>query len=232
MKTLEAGITSRYANPAYAAVHLVEMVNGGTTYRFTDGPADISYGGFTWTHLPFTVGQIVTTDRGVQAVELGFEDQNDVIKALVLLYAMDNWPVVISELWMENGAPVGRVILLDGVTDGVEMNEEGDVSRAAISVTGTLFPEQTLGPRDEFRTQCRFRFKDDRCGHGTALPGAGNTSHTDCPRTYGACIERNNKVRYGGFRWAPTTDTRIKFGPTIEIYLKQRTFVDNRPPVG
>jgi hypothetical protein len=208
----DAALTAHANDKRYTVFQLVELIGPATTYRYTDAPISIVWGGFTWTNVWFSGSELVTDGDGEVTATLTFEDVSRTIRTLALANNLNTFAVRLSEVWADaNNTTFGQDVLLWGKCDGVRCDgSDTEDPRAAITVRG-LFADSAvgIGPLQDFIKNCRYQqFKGPQCKYAGA--------QVFCDRQYSTCLNvMANTINFGGFRFALGADARIQWGTNV-----------------
>jgi hypothetical protein len=215
---------------SYASALIIEFERRTSTgpgtyssvfYRFTNATQAITFNTFVFAKAPFNLSEIITDGKMNESTEVTFEDQNDVFKGLALLYDMLDWKAKVWEVGLDaTFTPTWFKLKIAGRTEGVTWNVTDTKNQTVIGIAHDAIPSVTLGPREDYTSTCRFRFKSARCGYSGIV--------TTCNRLYSTCVTIGNAPRFGGFRHAPTAGAAT----VMQLQARASTFppIDSRNP--
>lgn len=212
MRTLDAGIEAHLADGRYTVFQLCELIGPSTTYRYTDAPISIVWGGNVYTNLWFSISEVVTDADGEVSATVTFEDVSLTIRTLAFANDLNLFSIKVSEVWADTTNTLfGQDTKIYGKSDGVRCEgEDTDSPRAAIAIRG-LFADSAngIGPLQDYTKSCRYQqFKGPQCKY------VG--SQTFCDRQYATCLTTMaNTINYGGFRFALGPDVNIQWGTNV-----------------
>ncbi len=187
--------TLKNTNRARAA-HLLKIVAGATTFRFTDLPESYSFGGFTW--LPYLLwdGQARYT-RGLE-MDGGLVRLSNIDRTLAQDLRDTDFEGAIALLQVLFLDAEEAVTLFDGRIFASELTE----SAAEFRLGSELDPTAFSFPKRDYSALCAWRFKGAECGYVDGVdpndPGTG-LPFVICPKDTTACAARGRTHRFGGF---------------------------------
>lgn len=218
MKTIDSAIAAWYASGAnvkYTVFTVTELIGPSTTYRYTNAPIPITWGGFTWTNLSFALSQMVIDADGEAACTITFEDASRTIRGIALANDLNQFQVKVKEVWAnEANTLFGEDLIFYGSCDGVLCSGEDDPNPSATLALRGLFADsaQATGPTQNYTINCRYeQFKGLQCKYvGAAV---------SCDRLYATCAAMvrtdgtPQQINFGGFRFVLGEGERVQWGP-------------------
>jgi hypothetical protein len=213
MRALPPNIAAHVNDGTYSAVHLVE-IRGAATYRWTDRPGPVTYGGNVFTQQPFVVSEAVADEAGSMALDLTFDDQEHVVKSMVYAESFDNLLITVYEAWLDvaNGSLLDVVTIIDGRAETATV----DVERAeTVTLPVVQYAEnEGAAAGEEYAISCRYlrRYKGAQCGYAGALASCDGTFNGP-----NGCVAHANQARYGGFRFAPKPGQVLVVGDSSTV---------------
>lgn len=161
---------------------------------------EVTWDGNTWTPALFSLGDIEETKEGeIPSIPLNVIDINRTlipyidqydggVGATVTIY-------IVNSGYLNNNTPEEKY-----ETEVIDVNVDSNAK-----ITFKLGAENLMKLRcskDRYlKNQCRFTFKDSRCGYDGA--------ETECNRTFTRCKELGNEARYGGFPGVGTIGVQV-----------------------
>lgn len=208
MRTLDALIEAHLSDKRYTVFQLCELIGPSVTYRFTDAPIPIVWGGFTWVNLAFTTGEFVLDNDGEINLTVTFEDVSLTLRAITLANDLNRFDVKVSEVWADPAnALYGQDVTAWGTCDGVNCSgEDGPSPSCSIAVRGVFASSAgAIGPRQDYTRNCRYdQFKGPQCKYAGGV--------TSCDRLFTTCTTLGNVINFGGFRFALGPDEKVNWG--------------------
>jgi hypothetical protein len=202
-------------------------VYSSTFYRYCNASQNLTYAGAAAFDMPtvaavftsrsFSRAAIVQTNAISGATTLELDDEDDFFKNIAIAYDLLDWRL---RLWTAGVAIGGTAISwishkLSGRVEDVESDLEGtDVCRIDVSIDAR--GRVSLGPREKYGPNCRFRFKNARCGYVGV--------ETECNRTWTRCGELLNQARFGGWRKIPAMDDLLPVWGATQKTVGARSF--------
>lgn len=217
-RTVPAGVDTHLGDARSTVFHLIELIGTTTTYRYTDAPIAVTYGGNTYSNISFTLGDFVVDGDGELSTSVTFEDASRTIRTLAFSENLAQFAIKAWEVWADaENTFYGADLIFHGMCDGVRCEREDSPEPVAtIAVRGVYGASaQGIGPTQEYSRTCRYKqFKGVECKYAGAA--------TTCDRSYATCQSYRNQVNFGGFRFALDPGTTIQWGSNEPQPVEQR----------
>jgi phage-related protein len=188
MKTLAAGLTTQATAAASGPVLLAEVAGwGGTTVRWAQSDAAVTYGGNAYAGRPFSVGAVsVNADGSPQRASLTLANQDLALSALCAAADPRGLLVTLRRTFLDNLA-VAQTLASGLVIEAYRLTE--DSCEFTLSGLAEVFKREL--PRRTYDRVCPWVFKGSEC----AYAGGDAT----CDYTDDACKAKSNFSRFGGY---------------------------------
>lgn len=166
----------------------IQLPTAGQTLRLARNTENVSWDGEEWVRFPFELDDLGEGRNGeVPQVAIRVSNVNRAIQSYIEEYDGGVDGTAIVRLVHGAHLDLDEIVRLDYTILGCHANSE--------MVTFTLGTENMFAMRFPqnriLKNQCRWRFKDSRCGY------AGG--ETTCNKTLARCRDIGNSVRFGGF---------------------------------
>lgn len=195
-RTLSSLVTTlKNANQARTA-HLLKIVGGAQTFRFTDLPESYTFEGATW--LPYLLwDSAVRYTRGLE-VDGGIVRLSNIDRTLAQNIRDTDFEGATAQLRKFFLDAEEAVVIFEGRIYQAEITENAAEFRLGIEFEPTAFEF----PKRDYNALCPWKFKGAECGYQDGVdpndPGTGQPFQT-CPKDFAACTARGRTHRFGGF---------------------------------
>lgn len=226
-RPVDAAVEAAYtADPYRQTVFSLCELYGASTYRFTDAPIPIIWGGFTWQNIWFRQSELVVDGEGELSCSIVFEDASRTLRSLAFSENLSDKEIRISEVWANTDNTLfGQDMILHGLCDGFRAEGEQDETPMAQLSIRSIFSASAvaIGPTQDYTRNCRYReFKGAQCKYAGGV--------TFCDRTYTTCLALLNTINFGGFRFALSDGDVIKWGTGLAQRATPRRVPAYQPP--
>lgn len=226
MRTLDVNIEAHLDDGRYVVFQIAELIGPSATYRFTDAPLPIVWGGNTYANVWFSTGEMVLDNDGEVNCTVTFEDVSHTLRGIVFANDMNRFELKVSEVWADaTNTLFGQDLTVDGTCDGVKCSgDEENNPICTIQVRGLWASSAVaIGPMQDYTRNCRYQqFKGPQCKYAGV--------QTACDRLFTTCdTVMLNRINFGGFRWALGPDQKVAWG-TGTSSIGNRPAINYNPP--
>lgn len=225
MRVLDAGFAAHINDEHIVTFTLCQIDGAAVTYRFTNAPLDLLWGGFLWSHIDFELQELVIDPDGELATSLTFENVSQTIQTIALVEDFQERVLTVWEVWADASSAIyGQDLLIYGSTDGCKCSgwDTGNPV-ATIGVRSVhAISDNVAGPRQDYTVNCRYdEFKGPQCKYAGLV--------TACDRLYSTCLALGNTPNFGGFRYVLGPNETFTWG-TVKGPIVMRPQPPLEPP--
>lgn len=202
MKSLPYELIQELAKQYNFIKHLFKF-NFTNILRYTDADIDVYYNNYWWYAYGIEFDSIRSSATSeVDHITLRINNVDKSFSNLIQTEEIRGKEVDIYEVGLDSNMNVlGSVLIFMGYIDSIE----ADHKRAEIQIYNHFILWKMKVPKRYHSPNCQWIFKSSQCGY--------SGSETWCDHSWERCVELNNKLNFGGFRWLPSiVDKQIWWG--------------------